>query len=58
MPVLVAVGSKDDVAGSAQELAALLPQGRALDIPGRDHMLAVGDQVFKQGVLDFLAQRP
>ena len=58
MPVLVAVGSKDDVAGSAQELAALLPQGRALDIPGRDHMLAVGDQVFKQGVLDFLAERP
>ena len=56
MPVLVAVGSKDDVAGSAQELAALLPQGRALDIPGRDHMLAVGDRVFKQGVLDFLAQ--
>jgi pimeloyl-ACP methyl ester carboxylesterase len=55
MPVLVAVGGKDDVAGSAPDLAALLPQGRALDIPGRDHMLAVGDRVFKQGVLDFLA---
>ncbi|MPZ38338.1 MAG: alpha/beta fold hydrolase [Rhizobiales bacterium] len=58
MPVLVAVGTKDDVAGSAQELAALLPNGHALDIPGRDHMLAVGDRVFKQGVLDFLARRP
>jgi pimeloyl-ACP methyl ester carboxylesterase len=58
LPVLVAVGSKDDVAGSASELAALLPQGRALEIPGRDHMLAVGDRVYKQGVLDFLAQRP
>ena len=58
MPALVAVGSKDDVAGSAQDLAALLPRGRALDIPGRDHMLAVGDRVFKQGGLDFLAQRP
>jgi pimeloyl-ACP methyl ester carboxylesterase len=57
MPVLVAVGSKDDVAGSAHELAALLPNGRALDIPGRDHMLAVGDRVYKQGVTDFLAQR-
>jgi pimeloyl-ACP methyl ester carboxylesterase len=57
MPVLVAVGTNDDVAGSAQELAALLPQGRALDIPGRDHMLAVGDKVFKQGVLDFLNER-
>jgi pimeloyl-ACP methyl ester carboxylesterase len=58
MPMLVAVGTKDDVAGPASELAALLPQGRSLDIPGRDHMLAVGDKVFKQGVLDFLAQRP
>lgn len=57
LPVLVAVGTKDDVAGSAPELAALLPRGRALDIPGRDHMLAVGDKVFKQGVLDFLTER-
>lgn len=54
-PVLVAVGSKDTVAGSAHELAALLPAGRALDIPGRDHMLAVGDKVFKEGVLRVLA---
>jgi pimeloyl-ACP methyl ester carboxylesterase len=56
-PVLVAVGTKDDVAGSAQALAALIPGARALDIPGRDHMLSVGDQVFKAGVLDFLNQR-
>jgi len=55
-PVLVAVGTKDEVAGSASELAALLPAGRALDIPGRDHMLAVGDRVFKEGVLRFLAE--
>jgi pimeloyl-ACP methyl ester carboxylesterase len=57
-PVLVAVGSGDTVAGSAQELAALLPAGRALDIPGRDHMLAVGDRVFKEAVRGFLAGRP
>ena len=57
MPVLVAVGTKDEVAGSPQELAALMPHGRALEIPGRDHMLAVGDKVFKAGVLDFLNQR-
>jgi len=56
-PVLVAVGTKDTVAGSAQALAALIPGARALDIPERDHMLAVGDKVFKQGVLDFLNQR-
>jgi pimeloyl-ACP methyl ester carboxylesterase len=57
-PLLVAVGTKDDIAGSAQELAALLPAGRALDIPGRDHMLAVGDKAFKQAVLAFLAENP
>ena len=57
-PVLVAVGTKDTIAGSTHDLAALLPAGRALDIPGRDHMLAVGDRVFKQAVLDFLAARP
>jgi len=58
LPTLVAVGTKDDVAGSGPELAALIPNAVSLDIPGRDHNLAVGDRVHKQGVLDFLAQRP
>ena len=57
VPVLVAVGTDDDVAGSAQDLAALIPGARALDIPNRDHMLAVGDKVYKAGVLEFLKQR-
>jgi pimeloyl-ACP methyl ester carboxylesterase len=57
IPALVAVGSKDVVAGSPTKLAAMLPVGQALEIPGRDHMLAVGDRVFKDGVLDFLAHR-
>lgn len=57
VPVLVAVGTRDEVAGSAQELAALIPGARALDIPDRDHMLAVGDRIFKAGVIDFLNQR-
>ncbi len=58
VPVLVAVGSKDLIAGSPQELAALVPGAQALVIPDRDHMLAVGDRVFKAGVLNFLAARP
>jgi pimeloyl-ACP methyl ester carboxylesterase len=58
VPALVAVGSLDVVGGSAAGLAALLPSGAALEIPGRDHMTAVGDKVFKQGVLSFLAARP
>jgi pimeloyl-ACP methyl ester carboxylesterase len=54
-PTLVAVGSRDAVAGDPQRLAALLPRGQALEIPGRDHNLAVGDKVYKAGVLAFLA---
>ncbi|WP_407966078.1 alpha/beta fold hydrolase [Bartonella sp. C271] len=57
-PALVAVGSLDEISGEAEPLAALLPHGEALQIPGRDHMLAVGDKVYKKGVIDFLARHP
>jgi pimeloyl-ACP methyl ester carboxylesterase len=57
-PTLVAVGTKDPIAGSAHTLAALIPHAQTLDIPDRDHMLAVGDRVFKSGVLAFLEARP
>jgi pimeloyl-ACP methyl ester carboxylesterase len=55
-PALIAVGTTDTIAGSAHELAALMPNARALDIAGRDHMLAVGDKVFKTGVVQFLRE--
>lgn len=58
MPVLVAVGTDDEIAGSAAQLAALIPGAQLLDIPGRDHMKAVGDRVYKAGVLAFLGARP
>lgn len=57
-PVLIAIGSKDTVAGSGPALAALIPGAQALEIPDRDHMLAVGDKVFKAGVLKFLEDVP
>jgi len=56
-PLLVAAGSDDQIAGSPEQLAALIPGAQALVIPGRDHMLAVGDRAFKTGVLEFLARR-
>lgn len=55
VPTLIAVGTKDDIAGSASELADLMPNATALDIPNRDHMLATGDRVFKAGVVEFYA---
>lgn len=57
VPVLVAVGSEDVIGGSGAELASLIPGANFLDIPGRDHMRAVGDPRFKEGVLDFLTRR-
>jgi pimeloyl-ACP methyl ester carboxylesterase len=58
VPMLIGVGTKDQVAGSPHALAAIVPGARAIDIPNRDHMLAVGDRVFKEAVLGFLAERP
>lgn len=53
-PVLVAVGSEDVIAGSAEDLAELIPTASALVLSNRDHMKAVGDAAYKQGVLEFL----
>jgi pimeloyl-ACP methyl ester carboxylesterase len=58
IPLMVAVGSADPIAGSPEGLAALIPGAQALVIPGRDHMLAVGDRTYKNGVLEFLSKRP
>ena len=55
--MLIAAGTKDNVGGDPHALAALFRRAHVVDIPGRDHMLAVGDKVFKAGVLKFLAER-
>ena len=44
----------DDIAGSPDALAALMPNARVFAIEGRDHMLSVGDRTFKAEVLRFL----
>ncbi|MCM5560034.1 alpha/beta fold hydrolase [Pleomorphomonas sp. JP5] len=56
VPTLVAVGTKDAVAGSATELAKMIPGADVLDIPNRDHMRSTGDKVFKEGVMTFFAR--
>jgi pimeloyl-ACP methyl ester carboxylesterase len=58
VPVLIAVGTVDEVAGSAEALGKIIPGSEVLDIPNRDHMRAVGDKVYKTGVTDFLSRRP
>ena len=57
VPVLIAVGTTDDIAGSAKALGDIIPGSEVLDTPNRDHMRAVGDKVYKTGVIDFLSRR-
>jgi len=57
VPTLIAVGTVDEIAGSARELQEVIEGSEVLDIPNRDHMRAVGDKVYKEGVLDFLSRR-
>ena len=57
-PTLIGVGTKDDIGGSPDRLAAMLPHGEAFAIEGRDHMISVGDRTFKARVLDFLQAHP
>jgi pimeloyl-ACP methyl ester carboxylesterase len=56
VPVLVAVGEVDTMAGAPEPLAELLPKGEAFVIPKRDHMRATGDKAFKAAALEFLAR--
>jgi pimeloyl-ACP methyl ester carboxylesterase len=53
-PTLIGVGTRDDIGGSPEALAALMPNASAFPIEDRDHMLSVGDRTFKKRVLEFL----
>ena len=52
-PILVVNGGEDTTAGRPEPLAAVFADGRAVTIPGRDHMSAVGDKNTRQAVIDF-----
>jgi pimeloyl-ACP methyl ester carboxylesterase len=54
-PVLVVVGEKDDLAGDIQPLVNAIAGSTGLVLPGKDHMSAVGDLLFKQETQKFLA---
>jgi pimeloyl-ACP methyl ester carboxylesterase len=52
-PTLVIVGDRDSRGRSADSLAALLPHGRLVRVPG-DHVTALGAPEFTTAVLEFL----
>jgi len=51
--VLVVAGEKDDLTGSPRPLAEAFADGRALILPYKDHMTAVGDPAYKKAVIAF-----
>ncbi|MGI8926269.1 MAG: alpha/beta fold hydrolase [Tepidiformaceae bacterium] len=55
VPVLVACGTRDKLCRPAEQLAAALPRGRMFHLPGRGHVGAVPDPLFKAEVERFLA---
>ena len=57
VPVLIAVGENDRVAGSPEELGTFIPNSKVHVIPRRDHMLATADRTYIAEVLKFLDDR-
>jgi len=55
-PVLVVAGETDTLVRSPFPLAASFGNGRAVMLPNKDHMTAVGDPGYKRAVLDFFAE--
>jgi len=56
IPVLIVMGTEDNVGGDPHVLANLFRQARVVDVPERDHNQTVGDKLYKVSVLDFLEQ--
>jgi pimeloyl-ACP methyl ester carboxylesterase len=52
-PILVVNGELDETAGRAGPLARIFANAKAVTIPGRDHMSAVGDRHTRQAVVEF-----
>ena len=54
VPTLIVHGADDDDNGSPEDLAALLPKGRYVEVPG-NHMSAVTKPDLGRAIADFLA---
>ncbi|WP_067245686.1 alpha/beta fold hydrolase [Microbacterium resistens] len=54
-PILFATGSQDAIIEGSRSLAAAAPQGRFVEIPGRNHFNAPGSRDFRRSALEFLA---
>lgn len=55
VPTLIVVGANDDAIGPHDDLPKMIPASRIVKLPGRDHMTAPADPVFKDEVAKFFA---
>lgn len=55
VPVLVVAGEKDELVGNPDDLSSVFPNGRTVIVPRRDHLTTVGDKVYRDAVIAFLA---
>ncbi|HEY2707733.1 MAG TPA: alpha/beta hydrolase [Caulobacteraceae bacterium] len=54
VPTLVVAGSRDEMAGDPQGLAAAIPGAKSVTLPACDHFSAIPHALFKAAVFDFL----
>lgn len=53
-PILVVVGSNDEIVSGADELVEMIPTAKLVVVPGRDHLGTVPAHEFKAAALAFL----
>ena len=59
IPMLIVRGADDgDIAGPGAEITRVIPGCEYIELPRRNHMTAVGDRAFKEGVTAFLEKHP
>lgn len=53
-PVLVVLGERDELVGDLEPLVEAISGAESVVVPGGDHLSTVGDQRYKDAVVDFL----
>ena len=58
VPVLVVVGTRDELVGKPEDLVIMIPRAQLLKLEGRDHLNAPGDKLYHQAVVKFFDNAP
>jgi pimeloyl-ACP methyl ester carboxylesterase len=58
VPVLVAVGTRDELVTKPEDVAIMIPGAKLLKLEGRDHLNAPGAKAYHQAVVKFFEAAP